>query len=131
MTCIRSLANLLKFSVTVPPQVVTADVAVTTWIDTRDFDSAALVAISGAIVSSGLVLPVAREADDSSGTGAADVAAADLEGAFANLAASETQKVTYRGSKRFIGIRFDHVSGTSVACAGLVVNGHPHQGPVA
>jgi hypothetical protein len=117
--------------VTVVPQVVTADVAVTTWIDAREFDSAMFLAISGAVVASGLVLPVAREADDASGTNAADVAAADLEGAFTNMTASAVQKVGYRGTKGFLGVRFDHVAGTSIAAAGVIELGHPHQSPVA
>lgn len=127
----RTFRDSFGLSVSVPPQVITADVAVTTWIDTRDYDAATFLAISGAIVAAGLVLPVAQDADDSAGTGAADVAAANLEGAFTNMAASSTQRVGYKGTKRWIGIRFDYISGTSIAASGVVALNYPHQQPVA
>lgn len=111
---------------TLSPQVVTADVN-GVGVDTRDADSVLFVAEAGAIVSSGLVIPVAQESDDNSVF--TNVAAADLRGAFVNLVADSVQKVGYVGNKRYVRLVADYLSGTSVVVAGQVVLSHLHQQP--
>jgi hypothetical protein len=130
MNVTRNISQLLLVSPTLYPVVVTADKAKDVGVDIIDFDSAMFVANIGAIAGAGIVLPVAQECDTLGGT-YTDVAAADLEGAFVNAVANTVQKVGYKGNKRFLAIRADYVSGTSVLLGGVIEAGHPHAAVVA
>ncbi len=113
---------------TLSPQTITADVN-GVGVDTRGFDSAMAVVIAGAIAAAGLVLPVLQESDDDVTYN--DVAAADLQGAFVNLTADSIQRVGYAGAKRYIRVKADYISGTSVIVAASIEVSHAHIKPVA
>ena len=130
MNVTRNLSQSVLVSPTLHPVVVTADKAKDVGVDIIDFDSAMFVANIGAVVGAGVVLPVAQEGDTLGGI-YTDVAAADLEGAFVNAVQNTTQKVGYKGTKRFLAIRADYVSGTSVLLGGVIEAGHPHTAAVA
>ncbi len=130
MNVTRELVGNILYSPTFYPVVVTADAAKDVGVDIINYDSAAFLVQAGAIVAAGLVLPVAQECDTLAGV-YTDVAAADLDGAFVNATANGVQKVGYKGTKRFLAIRMDYVSGTSVALAGSIVAGDPHVREVA
>jgi len=70
-----------------------------TGIDLAGFPSATVAFIVGAITD-GTHTPKVQESDDDSTY--TDVAAADLIGSLAALAASTNQRVGYRGTKRYI-----------------------------
>ncbi len=125
MNVTKDLVHSIKASETLYPVVVTADAAKDVGIDIIDFDSAMFVVNVGAIAAAGLVMPVAQECDTLAGS-YTDVAAADLDGAFVNCVANTLQKVGYKGTKRFLAIRADYISGISVAMGGLIVAGDPH-----
>lgn len=125
----RNLSQSIGPSPTFHPKVITADAAKDVGVDVRDYEAAMFQVQSGAIVTAGLVLPVAQECDTLGGT-YTDVAAADLEGAFVNMVADAVQKVGYKGAKRFIAVRMDYISGTSIIAGAVVVRGSPHLRPV-
>lgn len=127
---LRDLLNNLKVVQPIVPQVLTGTVLTgVTAVDTRDFDSAVVLFNSGAIVAAGLLTPSVHESDDNSTFTL--VAAADLEGtALVDLTASATQKVGYKGTKRYIKPALAYVSGTSVAVEALVILGKAHNLPV-
>lgn len=129
----RDLKANLDVVQSIVPQVVTGDVS-GVGADLRGFDGALLVVNAGAIVGAGVVLPIAEDSDDSTngsdGTWGA-VAAGELLGAFVNCVASTPQRVGYIGVKRWVRVRADHVSGTSVAVAASVVRGLPSVKPLA
>ncbi|CAI2719744.1 hypothetical protein [Nitrospina watsonii] len=74
--------------------------------------------------------PKVEESDDNVTFTA--VAAGDMEGTLANLAANSVQRVGYKGGKRYIRAVLT-IAGTtpSVQAAGIVLRGHPAQAPVA
>lgn len=129
----RDLMNNILWALCIAPVVVTADVD-GVGIDIRNYEKVALVACGGAIVAAGLVAPQAFESDDSTngtdGTWTA-VAAADLDGAFANMTAGSVQKVGYRGRKRWVRVSANYTSGTSLAFSSFVIAGGAHSAPVA
>lgn len=125
----RNLSQNSDPVVSLYPAVQTGAKVVDVWIDVRDFDAAMFVTVTGALAGAFVGTPTAREADDSSGTNAANVAAADLQGAFVPVAANQTQKVGYRGTKPFIGVALAYVSGTSIAIAGTIERDYPHTAP--
>lgn len=125
---LRGLIHTVKTVLSLVPQVVTADVN-GVGVDTKGYDSVAAVVTSGAIVASGLVLPTLQESDDDAAY--TDVAAADLQGtAFVNAAASTQYQVGYAGTKRYVRVRADYVSGTSVAMCGQILLSKAHVEPV-
>lgn len=117
----RSLLPLLSWAKSLAPIAITAD-GDGVGVDLKGFDSAVLVAVVGAIAGAGLVLPVAYESDDDSTYTA--VAAADLDGAFVNCVAGTAQYIGYKGSKRYVRMSSDYVSGTSVVIGYYVVRSH-------
>jgi len=126
----RDLVKNLDAQLTVVPQVVTADVSGAA-VDTRGFDSAIAIVIAGAIVAAGLVLPILQESDTTTDGDFTNVAAGDIKGTpFVNLTASSIQKVGYTGKKRYLRIKLDYVSGTSVAVSSSIVLGTPARLPV-
>ena len=104
-----------------------------TGVDVRDFDGA-LVVFSAGTVDVGnadeVYTPSVEESDDNSSYSA--VASADLEGTLSNLTANSIQRVSYKGSKRYVRATLT-ISGTtpSVQAAAWVVRGMAHQAPVA
>lgn len=122
----RDLKSNTKALVSLTTQVVTADVTTPTHaIDTRDFDSAMFVVTSGTVTTAGIAKGLAYESDD--GTTWTAVAAADLVGAFTNMAAADLiQTVGYVGQKRYIGLGADYISGTSIILTGIVIEGDAH-----
>ncbi len=126
----RDLVKNLDTKLTVVPQVVAADVSGVA-VDTRGADSAIAVVQSGAIVGAGLVLPVLQESDTTTDGDFTDVAAGDIKGTpFVNMAASSIYKVGYTGKKRYLRIKMDYVSGTSIAASAAIVLGTQARLPV-
>ncbi len=111
--------------------VITGDTAADAMVDLKGYDSAFFVGFGGAIVAAGLVKLVPIEGDTSVVGAATDVAAGDLDGAFTNFTAQNIQRVGYKGSKQYVGLRADYTSGTSVYCMGAVVRGNPERAPLA
>lgn len=124
----RDLYNNIGVSASVVPAVLTAT-GTGTGVDTRGFQSVTAVINTGAIVAAGLFTPKLQESDDNATF--TDVAAGDLLGAFANLAASAVQRVGYKGSKRYVRVVLTYVSGTSIAAGAVIVLGHAELAPVA
>ena len=95
-------------------------------VDLKDFDSAT-VEINVGVVA-GTHTPKLQESDDDATY--TDVAADDLIGSFANLAASTAQKVGYIGYKRYVRV-FTTSGGGSALYSASVLKGHAHAKPVA
>ena len=94
-------------------------------VDTRGFDSLTFAVCVGAIAGAGNMTLAVQESD-ASGSGYADVAAADLEGSTlpAVLLTNTALKVGYRGTKRYVRLFGTLNSGTSVAVGANAILGH-------
>ena len=97
-------------------------------VDLRQFDSAMALIQSGALTN-GTHTPKMQESDDDSTY--TDVAAADLEGSFANLVADAIQRVGYKGAKRYIRIFVTSNGAAGMIYGSSIVRGTPHTSPVA
>ncbi len=128
---LRDLKSNIDAAISFDGAAVTADAAADRMVDLRGYRGAFLLSFGGAISSSGLVKAVAIEGDTATVGSATDVAAGDLDGTFINHTAQSIQRVGYKGSKRYVGIRYDYTSGTSVYCMGSVVRGLPLVAPLA
>ncbi len=100
-------------------------------VDIRDFDGALMVFSAGTVDvgnADEVYTPSVEESDDNSSYSA--VASADLEGTLSNLTANSIQRVSYKGSKRYVRATLT-ISGTtpSVQAAAWVVRGMAHQAP--
>ncbi len=124
----RDLINNLGVGQSIAPAVQAASIN-GTGVDLRGADSAMVIVNVGAIAGSGLWTMKLQESD-ALGSGYADVAAGNLEGAFTDplVAASETA-IGYTGNKRYIRAVGTKTSGTSVAFGAVVLRGHLHSAP--
>lgn len=99
-------------------------------VDLQGMKSARIDVHVGAIVAAGNQTAKVQEGSLADGSDAADVAAADLVGAFTSpLVDSVLQTVSYIGSKRFVRVVITHNSGTSVATGASVTREKNIQGP--
>lgn len=127
----RDIASNIAAVQAVAPAVLTATTT-SAALDLADFDAAAVIITTGAIVGAGNFTPKLQESDTTTSGDFTDVVAADLSGAFpAALAAASTYKVGYRGAKRYIRLVLTLNSGTSIAAGAVIVKGHPAQLPVS
>lgn len=115
-----------------------ADVA-SSWLDVSGYNGAILMALVGPLtgVDGSNYLTLALQESNTTADGdATTVAAADVQGAFTVIdSASEdsvVQCVGYKGSKRYVRIKFDYtgtgISAGYIAAVGVV--GHPISAPV-
>lgn len=98
-------------------------------VDIKGFDGVVVSFVVGARTD-GTHTPKVQESDDNSAF--TDVAAADLEGTLAALAANTNQRVGYKGGKRYLRA-VSTVAGatTGAVYAGTVIRGIAHIRPVA
>jgi hypothetical protein len=127
----RDLKSNVDAAISFNGAAVTTDTAADQMVDLLGYNSAFFLFFAGAISSAGLVKAVPIEGDTSTVGSATDVAAGDLDGTFTNATAQSVQRVGYKGSKRYVGLRMDYTSGTSVYCMGCVVRGDPERAPLA
>lgn len=100
-------------------------------IDTKGYQSVALVVTTGAIASAG-DFGVSVQESDASGSGFAAAGAEFVDSnAPTTLAADATYKVGYRGNKRYCRLQLTKAGGTSIALGAVAVLGHPENAPVA
>jgi hypothetical protein len=98
----------------------------------RDFDGAAMVVNTGAIVSAGDYTAKLQESDTTTDGDFTDVVADDLVGSLpASLTADASFKQSYVGRKRYIRVVVTKNSGTSIAAGAVAVLGRAHRSPVA
>lgn len=127
----RDLASNIGVAASLVP-ATQSTTAKGTAVDLRDYDSAALVVTTGAIVSAGLYVMSMQESDTTTDGDFTDVTADDMVGTLpASLAASTTYKVSYVGNKRYIRAVITKTSGTSIDAGAVVVLGNAHRSPVA
>jgi 5,10-methylene-tetrahydrofolate dehydrogenase/methenyl tetrahydrofolate cyclohydrolase len=127
----RDLASNIGVAATLVPATQAATLKGTA-VDLRDYDSAALVINTGAIVGAGLYVMSMQESATTTDGDFTDVAAENMVGALpVSLAASTTYKVSYVGTKRFIRAVITKTSGTSIDAGAVVVLGRAHRSPVA
>lgn len=101
-------------------------------VDTLGYDSVTIVAAVGAIAGAGNMTLKIQEGDQANLSDAADVAATDLTTAFATpLVTNTTQRIGYRGAKRYIRLVGTLNSGTSVAVGAVAILAHAQTKPVA
>lgn len=129
MASLRDLSSNLGMSESIRPAVHAATVTGET-VDTRGYDSAAVVVTVGAIASSGNITVKLQESDTTTSEDFTDVVAADLEGEFpAALLTNTAFLVGYLGTKRYVRAVGTLNSGTSVAFTAGVILGHPNIRP--
>src|SRR5512134_2095049 len=119
----REQANDVKVVEAIRPAVFAGN-ATGIGVDTRGYDSLTFAVAVGAIVASGnMTVKVQHDDDPGFGT-VADVAAADLVGAFTTpLVTNTVQKIGYRGTKRYVRLFGTLNSGTSVAVGAVGILG--------
>lgn len=120
---IRDTATEAFPAATLAPAVRTANTAVNgTGVDLQGYEAAYALVHFGAYTD-GTHTPKLQESDDNSSF--TDVAAADQVGSFTAAAAvgaaNTTQKVAYRGNKRYIRIVMTTAGATSGAGSGAVI----------
>ena len=129
----RDLVNNLGPAPSVAPAVHTNGTVNGAEVDLRGFDSAMIAIIAGTITDGTHTFEV--QESDTSGSGFAAVAAADLDGTEPALTSADSDtisKVGYRGSKRYIRVVNVTTSATTGGLlAAIVERGHPSQAPVA
>ncbi|MDF2809510.1 MAG: hypothetical protein K0S56_541 [Microvirga sp.] len=126
----RDNASDIGVALIVAPAVLTAT-NTSAAVDLRDFDAATLVINTGVIAGAGNFTAKLQESD-ASGSGFADVAAANLIGTLpAVLEASTAYKQGYIGGKRYVRSVITLNSGTSIAAGAVIVKSHAAQKPVA
>lgn len=97
--------------------------------DLAGFESAVSTLCVG-VVTDGTHVPKLQESSDNSAW--TDVAAGDLDGAFANLASNTAQKVGYKGAKRYIRVVVTTSGATTGAVFGAMIGrGDPHAVPTS
>lgn len=127
----RDLASNIGVAATLVPATQAATLKGTA-VDLRDYDSAALVITTGAIVGAGLYVMSMQESATTTDGDFTDVAAENMVGSLpASLAASTTYKASYIGSKRYVRAVITKTSGTSVDAGAVFVLGRAHRSPVA
>lgn len=127
----RDLASNIGVVLALSPAVQAATIKGTA-VDVRDFDSAAIVVNTGAIVSAGDFTAKMQESDTTTDGDFTDVVAEDLVGSLpASLTADGSFKQSYVGRKRYIRVVVTKNSGTSIAAGAVAVLGHAHRLPVA
>jgi len=121
------LYNNLNVVATLAPAARTA-AGTGTAVDLQGYEGALIQAVVGTITDGTHTLTVEESADGTTWTA---VAAANLQGSFANLASNVNQKVGYLGTKRYIRVNAT-VSGatTGGVYAVAVVRGNPRKAPV-
>lgn len=120
----RDLKSNISVAACIVPAVYSATKDDSTIVDLQGCDSATVIINTGAIVGAGDFTPKLVHGDAADLTGGADVAAADLIGAFPTiLEASTVYNVGYRGNKRYVRVVLTKNGGTSIAAGAMVVRG--------
>jgi hypothetical protein len=96
----RDLNNTIACITSVPPLLRTATITPSVGVDLVGFDRAAVVVVVGALTDG--THTVSIEESDSSGSGFAAVAAAQLSGTPGAVAANTVYEYGYLGTKRYI-----------------------------
>lgn len=123
----RDVKSMNDFVTSIAPAAITATTSGSS-VDLRGYQGAQAVIVAGTITD-GTHTPKLQESDD--GSSWSDVAASDLQGAFAGLASDTVQRVGYLGGKRFVRA----VSTVTGATAGgvyaaIIHRARPEQAPV-
>jgi Na+-translocating ferredoxin:NAD+ oxidoreductase RnfG subunit len=122
----RDIKNNVDVQPSINPANYSAD-QTGSGVDLRDFDSAMAVVQIGTVVGNTHTPKIQESDDDAAYT---DVAAADLEGVFVAAVANSTQRVGYKGAKRFIRV-FVTSTGASAVYGAQIIRGKAHSTPVA
>ncbi|MBC7193872.1 hypothetical protein [Marinobacter sp.] len=121
------LYNNLSVATTLAPAARTAN-ANGSAVDLQGYEGALIQAIVGTITDGTHSLTVEESADGATWTA---VAAADLQGSFANLVSNTNQKVGYLGTKRYIRVNAAVTGATSGGVYAVVVlRGNSRKHPV-
>ena len=127
----RDLASNVGARESVRP-AVHGDTVTGQTVDTRGFQSAAVVIAGGAIVGAGNFTPKLQHSTTTENGDFADVAAADLVGEFvAAMVANTVYVVGYTGPRRYLRVVLTKNSGTSIAASAVVVLGNAGLRPAA
>ncbi|MBB5046162.1 hypothetical protein HNR60_000904 [Rhodopseudomonas rhenobacensis] len=127
----RDLASNIGVVLALSPAVQAATIKGNA-VDLQDYESAALILNSGAIVGAGSFAAKLQEADTTADGDFTDVPADLLVGVLPTaLAADATVKQSYIGHKRYVRVVVAKNSGTSVAVGAVFVLGHARNRPVA
>lgn len=124
----RDLSNNVIEAESIRPQVATGAVNGEE-VDLRGADSATVVVSIGAITGAAGDATVTLEESDTSGSGYTAVAAADIIGSTATLAANTSYKFGYSGSSRYVRAVFALGGETNVAVSAMVIKGHLSNAP--
>jgi len=123
----QDLKNNISVATTLAPDAYTANVTGNT-VDLNGYESAAIVAVVGAITDGTHSLTV-QESDD--GSTWSDVDASQLQGSFADLASNTNQEVGYIGNKRYIRVNTTVAGATDGGkYAVVIVRGNPKVAPI-
>lgn len=127
----RELSSIIGTARAIDPAVLAASTN-GQLVDTLGYDSVTFVAAVGAIAGAGNMTLKVQEGDLANASDQADVAATDITVAFATpLVTNTTQRIGYRGGKRYVRLVATLNSGTSVAVGAVAILAHAQTKPVA
>lgn len=126
----KDLKNSQDLATSLAPAALRTTSGNGTGVDLAGFNGAIVAFIVGAITD-GTHTPSVEESD-ASGSGYAAVAAADLIGTLAALAANTNQRVGYKGTKRYVRavVTVTGSPSTGGYYSAVVVRGAPQKNPV-
>jgi hypothetical protein len=144
-SAMRDLANSIEVRAVVPPVVVSNDTAqVGAVIDRLGYDSLTYVIATGTLADADATFEVLLEESDASGSGFAQVDAADMLADENPVALNdpaltltfaddgETRKLGYVGNKRYTRLTLTPSGNSgSAPIAAVAILGHPASAPVA
>lgn len=126
----RDLYSNIRVTAALAPAVQSTSVDGSV-IDVKGYNRLAFAVNTGAVVGAG-DFSVKLQESDASGSGFADVAAAQVDSnAPATLAANSAYKLGYRGNKRYVKPVLTKAGGTSIAAGIVAILGDPASTPVS
>lgn len=111
--------------------------AASAWVDMRGFDACTIVVISNTITDAGTAAGftfTAEEGDDSTASGASDVAAIDMVNGTQTIVEvtdaddnTASGAIGYKGNKRYFRVEGVGTAGTDADCSVIAILNKPHR----
>lgn len=125
----KSLKSRIATVQLLEPQNPVATDTASAWLDTRGFNGAVVVVNVGTLTgvdASNYLTPVLQESDTTAAADATTVDAAQVDGAFTKIDATNEdqlrQEVGYRGTKRYVRVNLDY-TGAGITASYAAVTG--------
>lgn len=127
----QNIHSEISPAVGIAPAAARTTTTTGTGVDLSGYDAAEVI-LQPAAITDGVHTPTIEESD-SSGSGYTTVAAGDMVGTLAALAANTIQRVAYKGIKRYLRVVITVTGGpaTGGVYSAMVLRAHPRKQPTA